>query len=66
MPEKVALTYLFFAYAAAFAVLIGYVARTAVGTRRLEEEVERLRLEMRTMVDDTAVGIDAGGPGGER
>jgi len=66
MPEKVALTYLFFAYAAAFAVLIGYVARTAVGTRRLEEEVERLRLEMRTMLDETAPGADGGGPPGAR
>ncbi len=64
MPEKVALTYLFFGYLAAFAVLIGYVARTAVGTRRLEEEVERLRLEMRTIVDETAAGGDGGaGPG---
>ena len=52
MPEKVALTYLFFAYLAAFAVLIGYVARTAVGTRRLEQEVEHLRLEMRSMLEE--------------
>lgn len=58
MPEKVALTYVFFAYAAAFAILIAYVARTAVGTRRLEEEVERLRLEMRTILDETAGGVD--------
>jgi hypothetical protein len=56
MPEKVALTYLFFAYAAAFAVLIGFVARTAVGTRRLEEEVERLRAEMRALDDGAEQG----------
>jgi CcmD family protein len=65
MPEKIALTYLFFAYAAAFAVLIGYVARTAVGTRRLEEEVERLRSEMQTMLDESAAA-DGLGRGAER
>jgi CcmD family protein len=65
MPEKIALTYLFFAYAAAFAVLIGYVARTAVGTRRLEEEVERLRTEMQTMLDESAAA-DGLGRGAER
>jgi CcmD family protein len=65
MPEKVALTYLFFAYAAAFAVLIAYVARTAVGTRRLEQEVERLRLEMQSMVDESAAASGAA-PGAER
>lgn len=66
MPERVALTYLFFAYAAAFAILIAFVARTAVGTRKLEEEVTRLRAEMRAVTDaDSAVaapGADPGGP----
>lgn len=65
MPEKVALTYLFFAYAAAFAVLIGYVARTAVGTRRLEQEVEHLRLEMRAILDENAA-TDSTSADGER
>lgn len=51
MPERVALTYLFFAYAAAFAILIGFVARTALGTRRLEDEVQLLRAEMRSVTD---------------
>jgi hypothetical protein len=54
LPEHIALTYLFFAYAAAFAVLIAFVARTAVGTRRLEDEVERLRQEMRAVEDAAA------------
>lgn len=66
MPERVALTYLFFAYAAAFAILIAFVARTAVGTRKLEEEVTRLRAEMRAVTDaDSAVaapGADPSGP----
>jgi len=63
MPEHVALTYLFFGYVAAFAVLIGYVARTAVGTRRLEAEVERLRQEMR---DLESAGAAPEGPGASR
>jgi hypothetical protein len=53
MPEKVALTYLFFAYAAAFAILVGYVTRTAWGTRRLREEVQRLREQVRALEEGT-------------
>jgi heme exporter protein CcmD len=63
MPEKVALTYVALAYGAAFAVLIGFVTRTAVGTRRLEQEVERLRLELRALGDDDEEGPAAAGEG---
>lgn len=43
MPEKVALTYLFFAYAAAFAILIAYVTRAALETRKLENRVTAIK-----------------------
>lgn len=59
MPEHIALTYLFFAYAAAFAILIAFVARTAVGTRRLEDEVEHLRQEMRALDETAASATEA-------
>lgn len=46
MPEKVALTYLFFAYAAAFAILIAYVTRAALETRKLEGRVTEIKNQL--------------------
>jgi cell division protein FtsL len=49
MPEKVALTYLFFAYAAAFAILIAYVTRAALETRKLEARVSEMKEQITSL-----------------
>jgi len=49
MPEKVALTYLFFAYAAAFAILIAYVTRAALETRRLETRLTQVQRQLESL-----------------
>ena len=49
MPEKIALTYLFFAYAAAFAILIAYVTRAALETRKLEARVSEMKEQITSL-----------------
>jgi CcmD family protein len=64
VPEHIALTYLFFAYLAAFLIIVGFVVRTFGQTRRLEAEVERLRQELGT--DEGEATYQRAGDGGAR